>query len=99
MESRAHGREERGQAAVAGEAEHHAGIRCQGEEAGVPDADDDEGHECDGAFVAEDVDQDLRYRLAHVAVDRLVKVLDGEEEGNEKEEAEDGGHADGHEDA
>lgn len=65
----------------------------------MPDADDDEGHHGDGALVAEDIDEDLRHGLADRTGDRGVKVLDGEEERDEEEEAEDGGHAYGHEDA
>lgn len=45
----------------------------------MPDADDDEGHHGDGAFVAEDVDQDLRYGLADGTGDGRVEVLDAEE--------------------
>ena len=45
----------------------------------MPNAEDDEGHHGDGAFVAEDVDQDLRHGLADGTGDRCVKVLDAEE--------------------
>ena len=65
----------------------------------MPDADDDERHEGDGALVAEDVDEDLSHGLAYVAGDGFVEILDAEEEGDEEEEAEEGGYADGHEDA
>ena len=99
LEPRAHGGEERRQAAVAGEAEHHARVGREGEEARVPDADDDERHEGDGALVAEDVDEDLRHGLPDVAGDRLVEILDAEEERDEEEEAEEGRDAHGHEDA
>ena len=65
----------------------------------MPDADDDEGHEGDGAGVPENVDEDLQHRLANVRLDCFGEVLDGEEEGDEEEEAEEGGDPDRHEDA
>lgn len=87
--------EEFGQAAVAAKAKHHAGIRGDGEETAVPDADHDEGHQRDSAIIAEDINEDLDDGLADLAADGIGKVLDGKEEGKEEEEAEEGGDADG----
>lgn len=60
----------------------------------MPDTDDDENHEDDGATVAEDVDEDLHDRLSDLARHRGVKVLDGEEKRDEEKEAEECGDAD-----
>ncbi len=73
-------REEARETAVTGEPEHHAGVGSHGEESAMPDADDDERHEGDGTLLPKDVDQDLEDRLADVAGDGFVEILDGEEE-------------------
>lgn len=65
----------------------------------MPDAEDDERHEGEGAALTEDVDEDLDDWLAGGGIDRGWEVLDGEEEGDEEEEAKHGRAADGGEDA
>lgn len=62
----------------------------------MPDTDDDEGHQGDGAAGAKDVDEDLDYGLRDGAGDCVCEILDGKEEGDDEEEAEDGGDTDGH---
>ena len=99
MEARVHVGEEVGQPAVPGEAEHHARVGCHGEQTGVPDAEDDQRHEGEGAALTEDVDEDLDDWLADGGVDGVGEVLDGEEEGDEEEEAKHRRAADGGEDA
>lgn len=93
--------EEARQSAIAREGEHHPAVAGHAEEAAVPDADDDEGDQDEGAVGAEDVHEDLEDGLAVVGgrVDRVVEVLDREEQAEHQEEAEDGGDADGHENA
>lgn len=73
--------EEFGKGAVAGEGEHHAAVTRHGEEAAVPDAAHDERHKDDGAVGPEDVEEDLGYGLAYAGADRVVEVLNREEEG------------------
>ena len=55
----------------------------------MPDAEDDERHERDGAVWAEDVDEDLSHGLPDCGVNGGVEVLNAEKEGDEEEEAED----------
>ena len=55
----------------------------------MPDAEDDERHEGEGAALTEDVDEDLDDGLAGGGVDGGGEVLDGKEEGDEEEEAKD----------
>ena len=55
----------------------------------MPHTDYDERHEGYGAVIAEDIDEDLSHWLAYGTVDRVVEVLDREEERDEEEEAED----------
>ena len=88
--------EEVREGAVAREAEHHAGVAGEAEEAAVPDADDDEDEEHGCAGFAEDVEEDLEDRLAVGAGDGGVEVLDAEEEGEDEEEAEYAAAADAH---
>ncbi len=46
----------------------------------MPYAHNDECHQCNGAFVSKDVNEDLGNWLTNITGDRGVKVLDGEEE-------------------
>ena len=89
-------REESGKSTITCEGEHHARIRRQGKEPAMPHTHDDEHHESDGAALTENVDEDLCDWLTYVRVYCFGEVLDGKEEGDEEEEAEDGGAADGH---
>lgn len=65
----------------------------------MPDAEDNERHEGKGTALAKDVDEDLDDWLAGGGVDGVGEVLDGEEEGDEEEEAKHGRAADGGEDS
>ncbi|KFX96086.1 hypothetical protein V490_03517 [Pseudogymnoascus sp. VKM F-3557] len=48
----------------------------------MPDAYDNEAEQHDGAIRAKDIDKYLEHGIPIVAVDRAVKVLDGEKEGH-----------------
>ena len=55
-------------------------------------------HEHDRALLADGVEEDLRDGLAGRRADRACEILDGEQQAEEEEPAEHGGHADGHDD-
>ena len=63
----------------------------------MPDADDDDCKEHDRAVLAEDVEKDLEDGLPVVAADGGVEVLDGEQQAQDQEEAEERGHTHGRE--
>jgi len=80
-------------AAVPAEAEHHPAIGSHGEETAMPDTDYNNSEEDDSAIFSKDIYEYLQHGLPVGGVERVVKVLNGEEEGEEHEETEEGREA------
>jgi hypothetical protein len=65
----------------------HPAVTSERKQARKPDADENDGDEAFGSRGAEDIDDDLKHRLRDRAVERAVKVLHAEQEGENVKEA------------
>lgn len=63
---------------ISAETEHHAGVGRHGEEAAMIYAYHDKCHKHNGTRFAEDVDQNLNYRLFVITSDSRIEILDRE---------------------
>jgi hypothetical protein len=73
---------------VAGKCKHHPAVARQAEEPAVPHANHDEREHGKRAALAGNIHKDLQDRLSIGVGDRLLEVLDGEEESHQHQEPE-----------
>lgn len=54
------------QGSITGKCKHHAAVACKAKEAAMPDTEDDDAYQTEGAGLAENVDAYLENRLTVV---------------------------------
>ena len=73
---------------VTRESKHHPRVTGHGEQATMPDTDHDKTHQHHGSILPKYIHENLQHGLAIRAPDRVLEILDAEQETEEDEEAE-----------